>query len=140
MGDEFQILDPGSQDFKIQDEAGSERVFRIRELPIRRAGRLLTRIMKIVQKVVEAKPDMVISPKNLVGNLSIAIGIAEEDFYDALTLDVLGLNPDEREWFLENVPMSAAVKMIEALLQKNEKLIENFQGLAKTITEKKATK
>jgi len=127
MGDEINILDPQPKIFKV-----GGKTYEIMELSLRKAGRLITRIISIIQKVQKVRPGLDLNSDNLKD----VLGLAEEDIYDALTCDVLGLKGEEREWFLDNCPATIALEMISELLDKNEKLIANFRGLADKLNPK----
>lgn len=125
---EMQILDPIEKTFKVQ-----EREYSIKELPLRKVGKLCVRISSIIQKVYKVNPDTKVDVHNIENNLGDIMAVAEDEFFSALSEDILGLKGEDKEWFIDNCPASIAIEMIQAVFDTNERAVANFLRLSENV-------
>lgn len=122
---EMTILDPVEKVFKVQD-----REYKIRELPLRKVGKLCVRISSIIQKVYAVNPEINVDVHNIEKNLGEIMAVAEDEFFSALACDVLNLDGEDKEWFIDNCPASIAIDMVQAVFDTNERAVSNFLRLS----------
>ena len=122
---EINILDPETRVFKVED-----REYKIKELPLRKVGRLCVRISSIIQKVYAVNPNTKVDVRNIENNLGDIMAVAEDEFFSAIATDILGLVGEDKEWFIDNCPASTAIDMIQAVFDTNERAVGNFLRLS----------